>query len=146
MSASTAFETNILKLIFQNIDLANVGDAAGLQNSAAAGVFYISLHTADPGEGGDQTTNETNYGGYARVSVARTSGEWAVTADTADNVNPVAFPACSSGSGTITHFGIGSDATLAGNLFFSGQLGTPLAVSTGITPSFAAGTLDCTAQ
>jgi len=53
MSASNAFETSLLGLIFTNVDAANVGDAAGLQNSAAAGVFWIGLHTADPGEAGD---------------------------------------------------------------------------------------------
>ena len=31
------------------------GDAGGLQNSATAGSFYISLHTADPDEAGDLT-------------------------------------------------------------------------------------------
>ena len=45
-------------------------------------------------------------------------------------------------SGTITHFGIGSDSTTAGNLFFKGALGASLAVSSGITPSFAIGELD----
>lgn len=56
-AAATAF----LTLLFNNTDWANIGDAAGLQNSAAAGSFYLSLHTASPGEGGNQTTNEISY-------------------------------------------------------------------------------------
>ncbi|HXJ56502.1 MAG TPA: hypothetical protein VNU68_07565 [Verrucomicrobiae bacterium] len=146
MSATNAFETALLQHIFQNADVANVGDAGGLQNSAAAGVFYISLHTGDPGETGAQNTSEANYSGYARVSVARTGSEWAVTGDTADNVNAIVFGACVSGSSSCTHFGIGSDSSGTGNLFFSGALGATLSVSAGITPSFAAGTLDVTAQ
>lgn len=146
MSATNTFETNILALIFQNIDCPNVGDAAGLQNSAAAGVFYISLHTGDPGETGNQTTSEATYGGYARKSVARATGAggWAVTGNVADNVSIISFDPCSSGSNTITHFGVGSDVSGVGNLHFSGALSASLAVSTGITPSFAVGALDCT--
>ena len=30
---------------------------------------YVSLHTATPGAGGDQTTNEATFGSYARVAV-----------------------------------------------------------------------------
>lgn len=71
MSMTNAAETALLTLIFNNTDWANVGDAGGLQNSATAGSFYISLHTADPGETGSQTTSETAYTNYARVAVAR---------------------------------------------------------------------------
>jgi len=142
MSATNAFETAILGLIFQNVDVPNVGDAGGLQNSATAGVFYISLHTADPTETGTQTSSEATYTSYARVSVARSSAQWAVTGAIADNVNAITFPACTGGSNTITHFGVGSDTSGTGNLFFSGALTSSLAVSTGITPSFAAGALD----
>ena len=56
--------------MFNNTDFANIGDAGGLQNSATAGSLYVSLHTADPGEAGSQTTNEANYTSYARVAVA----------------------------------------------------------------------------
>jgi len=71
MSKSNAFEAAFLDLLFLNTDIANIGDAAGLQNSAAAGSLYLSLHTADPGEAGTQSTSEVAYTGYARVAVAR---------------------------------------------------------------------------
>ena len=38
--------------------------------SSVAGSLYVSLHTADPGVGGGQNTNEATYSGYARVAVA----------------------------------------------------------------------------
>lgn len=142
MSATNAFETALLNLIFLNVDVANVGDAAGLQNSAAAGSFYISLHTADPGEAGSQTTSEATYTGYARIAVARTAGGWTVSGSNASNTAIITFGACTAGSSTITHFGIGSDVSGAGNLFLSGTVTPNLAISVGITPSFAIGALD----
>jgi hypothetical protein len=71
MSASNAFETQLLQLIFNNTNAANIGDATGLRGSSTAGVFYIGLHTADPGEAGTQSTSETAYTSYARQSVVR---------------------------------------------------------------------------
>ncbi len=142
MSATNAFETALLNLYFLNTDHAAIGDAAGLQNSATAGVFYISLHTADPGETGTQTTSEATYTSYARVSVARSGAGWTVSGNNVSNAAAINFPAATGGSNTITHFGIGSDASGTGNLFFKGALGASLAVSSGITPSFAIGDLD----
>lgn len=139
---TNAAETALLTLIFNNTDWANVGDAAGLQNSAAAGSFYISLHTADPGETGSQTTSEATYTSYARVAVARSGAGWTISSANASNAAIINFPAATGGTNTITHFGIGSDSSGAGNLFFKGALTASLAVSSGITPSFAIGELD----
>jgi hypothetical protein len=142
MSATNAFETALLQLYFNNDDHANVGDAAGLQNSASAGSFYVSLHTGDPGETGSQTTSEANYTSYARVAVARSSGGWTVSGNNASNTAAINFPPATGGSSTVTHFGIGSDSSGAGNLFFYGALGASRAITNGITPSFAIGELD----
>jgi hypothetical protein len=142
MSATNAFETALLTLYFNNTDHANVGDAAGIQNSATAGSFYISLHTADPGETGTQTTSEATYTSYARVAVARSGAGWTISGANVSNAAAVNFPAATGGTNTITHFGIGSALTTAGNLFFKGALSASLAVSSGITPSFAIGELD----
>lgn len=68
----------ILDLLFNNEAATGIGDAGGLLPSAAAGNLYVSLHTADPGAGGDQTTNEAAYTSYARVAVARTVAGWTV--------------------------------------------------------------------
>lgn len=58
---TTAAANALLLLLLNNTDWANIGDAGGLQNSAAAGSLYLSLHTASPGEGGGQATNEIAY-------------------------------------------------------------------------------------
>lgn len=142
MSATNVLENGLLSLLFENANYANVGDATGLRGSSTAGVFYISLHTANPNETGSQNTTEAGYTSYARVSVARSTAGWTVASGVVDNDSAINFPAATGLSESETHFGIGSDSTGAGNLFIWGALTAPLAVSTGITPSFAAGALD----
>jgi hypothetical protein len=144
MSLTNTAETNLLNLLFVNTDWANIGDAGGLQNSAAAGSFYISLHSGDPGEAGSQTTSEVAYTGYARVAVARTVGGWTVSGAQVSNTALVQFPQCSGGSATATHFGIGTDSSGAGNLILKGALTSSLAISNGIQPQFAAAALVAT--
>jgi hypothetical protein len=140
MSATDVFENGLLSLIFENANYANVGDATGLRGSSTAGVFYISLHTADPGETGDQTTNESAYTNYARVSVARSTAGWTVASGVADNDSAITFALCGVTGSTVTHVGIGSDTSGAGNRFMNGT--ASLVVSAGVTPQFAAGALD----
>ena len=144
MSKSNTFETDLLNLIFVNTDIALIGDAAGLQNSATAGSLYVSLHTADPDEAGTQATNETAYTNYARVAVARTVGGWTVSGNTVSKAALVQLAQCGVTGATLTHFGVGTDASGAGKLLYSGALTSPLAVSSGIQPQFAAGDLDVT--
>lgn len=144
MSMTNAAEAALLDLLFLNVDWANIGDAGGLQNSATAGAFFISLHTADPDESGTQSTNEVAYTGYARVSVARTAGGWTRSVSTVSNTALVQFPQATGGTATATHFGIGTDASGAGNLLLKGTLNSSLSISNGIQPQFAAGALTAT--
>jgi hypothetical protein len=138
MSKSNAFENSLLQLLFNNVDIANIGDAGGIQNSATAGSLYLALHTADPGEAGDQTTNECAYGSYARVAVARTVGGWTVSGNTASNTALAQFPECTSGSETITYVSIGVASAGASVILYSGALTASRSVSSGIQPQFAA--------
>lgn len=144
MSMSNAAEQALLDLLFLNTDWANVGDAAGLQNSAAAGSFYIALHTADPGEAGAQNTTEATYTGYARVAVARSGAGWSRSVSTISNVAAVQFGECTAGSDTITHFSIGVASSGAGQIILSGALAATRSVSAGITPLFNVGVLTAT--
>lgn len=144
MSASNAFENDLLLLLFNNTNIANLGDATGVRGSSTAGSLYVALHTADPGEGGDQTTSEATYTSYARVAVARSSAGWTVsgTAPTqAANASAVSFPACTGGSNTITYFSVGRASSGTGEILVSGALSASLSVSSGITPSFSSGQL-----
>jgi hypothetical protein len=144
MSMTNAAEANLMNLLFLNVDWANIGDAGGLQNSAAAGSFYISLHSADPGEAGNQSTSEIAYTGYARVAVARTAGGFTLTTATISNTALVQFAQCTGGTATASHFGIGTDLSGNGNLIFKGALTSSLSISNGIQPQFAAGAMTVT--
>lgn len=144
MSATNAFEDKLLSLYLTNADAANIGDAGGLRGSVTAGSLYVSLHTANPNETGNQTTSEAAYTSYARVAVARSTAGWTVTSGVGDNDAAITFPAATGGSETETHFGLGSASSGAGNLDLWGALTASLAVSSGITPSFEAGALDIT--
>lgn len=146
MSMTNGFETSLLTLIFNNTAAANVGDASGLQPSATAGSFFVSAHTSDPGEAASaQTTNETSYTNYGtRPSAARSGAGWTVSGNTASNAAIISFPQCGATGATLTHFGLGSAATSTGVLQLIGALTASLAVSNGITPSFAIGALQVT--
>ena len=147
MSGTNAFETALLLLYFNNTDHANVGDAAGLQNSAVAGSFYVSLHTADPGETGTQATSETAYTGYARLAVARSGAGWTVSGNAASNAALLTFGTCTALPGAATtHFGIGSDVSGVGNLFFSGALGASYQPAVGNAPQAAIGAISTAAD
>ena len=135
MSKSNSFETSLLTLLFNNSNIANVGDATGLRGSTTVGSLFLSLHTSDPGEAGTQATNEIAYTGYARQAVARTSGNFAVSGATMSlNVN-VDFPEMTGGAGgTVTFFGVGTDLAGAGTLLYSGTTDPDPVVAVGVTP------------
>ncbi len=147
MSKSNTWETDLLKLVFNNTTSSGIGDSTGLIGSSSAGSLYVSLHTADPGETGDQTTNEATYTSYARVAVARTTGGWTIsgTAPTqAANTATTTFPQCTGGSNTITHVGIGTSSSGSGKLLYSGTLGSSTIISNNSTPAFVPGQLAIT--
>jgi len=132
VSATTTFVQKLLNLYFNNTNAANIGDATGLRGSTTAGSHYFSLHSADPGITGDQTTNEISYTGYARVAVARGSA-FTVSGRQAVNASAINFPACTGGSASPLFWGVGSASSGVGNLDMSGPLGTNLGPFTGAT-------------
>lgn len=137
MSKSNAFEGALLQHVFQNANITNVGDATGLRGSSAAGNLYLSLHTADPGEAGTQSTSEIAYTGYARVAVVRSGVGFTVTGNSVSPANNVDFPEMTGGTGgTATNFGVGTDVSGAGTLLYKGTITPTLAVATGVTPRY----------
>lgn len=119
MGKSTNYADALLKHIFTNLAMAGYGDTNGPQPSATAGNLYVSLHTGDPGASDDQTVNEANYTGYARIPVARSGAGWTVTGNQVVNAADVTFGLCTAGSNTITHVGVGTLLTGAGHLPYS---------------------------
>jgi hypothetical protein len=121
------------------VGLSSKGEAAILTPLTAT--CYVSLHTADPGDGG---INEIAGNGYARQGpVAFT--EAGNNPTVASNSAIVAYAAATAAWGTITHFGTW-DALTVGNFRGSGALTTPKAVNSGDTARFVAGALTITAN
>ncbi len=133
MSKSNTTENDYIKFIFQNVAMPSYGSN-----------LYLSLHTADPGEAGDQTTNEATYTSYARVAVARDNTGWVVSGNQSSNDDLLQFPQCTGGSETITHVAIGTASSGAGQILYSGALNASIAVSNLIQPQFSAAALQIT--
>lgn len=144
MALGNTAQSDLLKILIQNVAWANLGDAAGVQPSAAAGSIFIALHTASPGAAGTQTTSEAAYTNYARVAVARSAAGWTVSGTSPTQVANVAattFPQSTSGPETESHFSAGRATSGAGEILWFGALNANLVVNNLITPSFAIGTL-----
>lgn len=131
MSKSNTFENQLLKLIF------NATPIPGLADNAASGAntqLFLALHTADPGEDGNQATNEVAYGGYTRMAIVRTASGWAVTGNSASPVTPVDFPEAVSGTGSATHASIGTAASGAGTILYRGAINPVVDYKPGVIP------------
>ena len=138
MSKSNTTETDVLNLVFKGTALPWDGNTD----------LYIALHTADPDESGVQTTSEVSviaYVNYARVAVARSGAGWTVSGNTSSNAALIQFAQAGVGSNaTITHVSIGTAASGAGQILYSGALNAPLSVANLIQPQFAIGALQIT--
>ena len=132
MSKGNTTENDILLKVFQATELSWDGNTN----------LYVALHTADPGEAGNQQTSEATYTSYARVTVARDATGWDVVGNQASNDDLLQFPQCTGGSNTITHVSVTPNAST--QILYSGALGSSLSVSNGIQPQFAIGALAVT--
>jgi hypothetical protein len=142
MPKSTATCNSILALIFNATAWADIAEN---DTSSPAGNLYVSLHTADPGVGNNQTTNETAYTNYARVAVVRTTSGWTAPSGGATaNAALIQFAQCGVTGATVTHVAIGTAASGAGTVLYAGALNSSLAVANLIQPQFAIGDLDVT--
>jgi hypothetical protein len=131
MSKGNTFENDWLKLIFNATAIANIADNAATSPLTS---LYVSLHTADPGEAGTQTTSECAYTSYARVAVARTSGGWTVTNNSVSPAADISFPAATGGSETATYWAVGTASSSTGKLLYSGAISPTIVISSGVTP------------
>ena len=114
--------------------------ATGTVMAAATGTasWYMSLHTADPGE--TASGAEVAYAPYARVAVARTATGWSVTGAVASPGANIDFPACTGGTtGVATHFAMWTAAT-GGNCWVFGTVTPNIAIGAGVTPRLTTST------
>lgn len=138
MSATNTFENEVADFVF---------NATAIASLSGVTQFYISLHTADPGEAGSQSTNETAYTGYARVAVARSSSGLTVSGNAATNTAQLSYGKCTaSPGGNITHVGLGDSSSGTGTLRASLELTSPIVMAIGATPIFEIGELEFTVE
>jgi hypothetical protein len=131
------FDNDLLKLILNGVGIAGIADNAA---SSPLTSLYASLHTADPGAGGNQTTSEAVYTSYARQAVSRSPTGFTVAGTNATLTAAVIFPTATGGSETETFAGIGTALTGAGKILYRGPITPGLAVSSGIAPQLTSGT------
>ena len=113
-----------------------------------ASTLYLSLHTGTIGAGGDQTTNEISYTGYARVAVTRNSSGSFTAASSGASANGalISFGNATGGSFplTATHIAIGEASSGAGTAIEYTALNSSLVINNNIQPKFDIGELDFT--
>ena len=142
MPKATAACNSLINLLYRATAWANVADNAA---SSPFTNVYVSLHTSSPSAGGSgQAENETAYTNYARQAAARSTGWDAASGGATANAATISFPQCGASGATLTHVATGTASSGAGTVWHYGALNSSLAVSSGITPQFAAGALTVT--
>ncbi len=141
MAKSNSLETGILKLIYQNIALPNIGNAGGLLPSSVAGSLYVALYTEGPTDA--DTGIEATYTGYARVAVVRSIVGWTILENEISNAGLITFGTNTGVSQTVTHISIRT-ASSGGDIIHYGALAVPLVIENGNIPKFEIGNLAIT--
>lgn len=145
MSATNAFETALLDLLFNNTAIANIGDATGLTATTGAGSTQLALSSAALSDTDTLlTATELAYTGYARQTQARSSAGWTVAGNSADNAALIQFGEMTAGGPvTAVHVGLGFIAT-GDVLRLHADLAADLVINNGINPQFAINALSFT--
>lgn len=131
MAKSSAFDNDLLKMIFNATPIANVCDNAATSPLAN---LYVALHTADPTAAGTQSSSEITYTSYTRVAVARTTGGFTVTGGSVSPASNITFPAGTGGSGTAAFWSIGVATSGATKILYSGAISPTIVTGNGVTP------------
>lgn len=113
-------------------------------------ILWVSLHTADPGNAGNQTTNEVAYTAYSRIATQRTAsggtGGWTIsTTFSPCSVFPttgVTFPQCTTASTVVvTNWSVGTSSATGTttNLYYTGTVTPNISLGANVTPSLTTG-------
>jgi len=131
------YENGFLDLLLRAVDLSLIADNTV---TSPATIWYHSLHTADPAANeatGTQLTSEIGYTSYARKDVARSTAAAAWAAASTGSSSPgqnIDFDAGTGGTGTATHFGLGTVISTAGSLVCAGTVTPNIVTGNGVTP------------
>jgi hypothetical protein len=121
MSFGTAHANEYLQLVYNATAVANIAD-----NAAASPLtnLFIRAHTADPGAGGTQATNEAAYTGYTAATVARTTGGFTAASAVLSLVADASFGACTAGTSTLQFWSTGVASSGATKILHRGVFGS----------------------
>jgi hypothetical protein len=137
MPKGTTYSNDMLKLVFNAVAIAGIADDASV---SALTHLQVGLHTSDPGVGGSQTTNECGYTGYGRIAVVRSAVGWTVTGNSVSPAAAITFAEATGGSETATHFSVGTDASGAGKILYTGTVTPNVVITSGVTPELSTST------
>lgn len=142
MNASTTFQSELLKLLFQNIGIANIGDTVGIRPSADAVNLYLRLCTDASAVDAYTIGTECAYSGYLAggVPIPRSAAYWEVDSGEVWNVNEILFGACTGGIENIRYAEVWRNNTSNAETDRVAwiRLDDDLEVSVGVTPKIPA--------
>ena len=131
MSKSNAFEHDWLMLIFNGIPIPGL---AKNDTTSPLTSLVVALHTASPGEAGNQSTNEISYTGYARILITRQGGSgWVITGSNVSPASNINFGKMTGGIGGVaTHASIGTG--VSDYMLYHGTVSPTITVVAGKIP------------
>lgn len=145
MNLSNDAETALLKLYFQNVAIAGIGDASGILGSAVAGNLYFRLCTDAVTVTDAVLGTECAYTGYVAkgIAVARGTAKWDVTDDVLSNIDEMLWGKRTDAGATETWKYIevwknNTSSVIADRCFWF-ELNTPVAINENTVPKIAAG-------
>jgi len=111
----------------------------GTDPDTAPSSLYVGLHTSDPGDSPDGST-EVSATDYSRVQVTAGSGWGTPQNNTFENANEVSFGTATSSWGTVTHVSLW-DGSSGGNCLAAFALNSQKSINTDDEATFPAGNL-----
>jgi hypothetical protein len=112
----------------------------GTAFDSAPSTVYVHLHTSDPGESPDGST-EVSASDYSPQSVSAGSGWNTPTTDSFENANEINFGQATNDWGTISHVSLSTTSDFTGNVLASYALNSTVTINTNDTFKFNAGDL-----
>lgn len=112
----------------------------GVDVDTAPAELHVALHTADPGEVPDGST-EVGAGDYSRQSVSAGSGWNTPNENDFENANEVSFGEATSDWGTISHVSLWDASDATGNCLAAFPLDSTVTIDTNDEARFQAGDL-----
>ena len=134
MGKGNTTANDVLKCILKGID----------PSYRTIATLYVSLHITDPTSAGTQSSGEATYDTYTRRPITKAGG-WNDNGLNFTNAVLIQFPICNATGCVINYVAIGSgDTGVAGQIYYIGQIASPLTVTGNIQPQFSVGSLQVT--